>query len=48
MKYILYKVDTINQNIDLEKLPIALGASFGSYVDQDNAECLPGTRVELL
>ncbi|KAJ5166258.1 NACHT and WD40 domain protein [Penicillium canariense] len=38
-----------DHNIDvLEKLPIAHGAQFGSYMDQHEDECLPGTRVDLL
>lgn len=36
------------QSIDLEGLPIAAGAEFGSYMDQYDEECLPGTRTELL
>lgn len=38
-----------DHNIDvLEMLPIAHGAQFGSYMDQHEDECLPGTRVDLL
>ncbi|THC94020.1 hypothetical protein EYZ11_006492 [Aspergillus tanneri] len=40
--------DPINQHMDLEKLPIACGAEFNSYMDQHEDECLPGTRTELL
>jgi hypothetical protein len=29
-------------------MPIALGASFHSYMDEDNTKCLPNTRVKLL
>ncbi|KAI7976980.1 hypothetical protein EIK77_002376 [Talaromyces pinophilus] len=32
----------------LDKLPIAEGAEFGSYADQHEDFCLPGTRTELL
>ncbi|KAJ5159658.1 uncharacterized protein N7482_006662 [Penicillium canariense] len=32
----------------LDKLPVASGAAFNSYVDQHEDECLPGTRIELL
>lgn len=32
----------------LDKLPIADGAEFDSYMDQHEDECLPGTRTELL
>lgn len=32
----------------IEKLPIAIGAEFDSYMDQHEDECLPGTRTELL
>jgi hypothetical protein len=41
-------VDDIDQKIDLQNLPIAEGASFGSYIDQHEVECLSGTRTELL
>lgn len=41
-------VSTVNWKIDLANLPIAEGASFGSYTDQHEEECLPGTRIELL
>lgn len=40
--------DLINYNIDLDKLPIARGAEFDSYLNQHEDECLPGTRSELL
>lgn len=32
----------------LEKLPIAHGAEFDSYINQHEDECLPGTRTDLL
>ncbi|KAJ5225471.1 NACHT and WD40 domain protein [Penicillium chermesinum] len=36
-----------NQDV-LDKLPVAYGAEFESYVDQHEERCLPGTRTELL
>ncbi|PYH73670.1 uncharacterized protein BO88DRAFT_484569 [Aspergillus vadensis CBS 113365] len=38
----------IAQKIELNKLPIAEGAHFDSHMDEDQAECLENTRVELL
>ncbi|GES63346.1 WD domain protein [Aspergillus terreus] len=38
----------IAQSIDLKELPVADGAEFGTYMDQHEEECLPGTRTELL
>ncbi|KAE8310967.1 WD domain protein [Aspergillus transmontanensis] len=32
----------------LKELPVAAGAEFGTYMDQHEEECLPGTRKELL
>lgn len=40
--------DRIDQNSDLDKLPIAFGAEFDSYMDQHEGECLIGTRTKLL
>ncbi|KAJ6107986.1 NACHT and WD40 domain protein [Penicillium sp. IBT 18751x] len=40
--------DRLDRNLDLDKLPIARGAEFNSYIDQHEDECLPGTRTELL
>ncbi|KAJ5834216.1 NACHT and WD40 domain protein [Penicillium robsamsonii] len=37
----------IDQNMDLEKLPVAPGAEFDSYMDQHEDECLEGTRTGL-
>lgn len=37
----------IEQKIDLGRLQTAKGAAFDSY-DNQHAECLPGTRAELL
>ncbi|KAF2650905.1 hypothetical protein K491DRAFT_113823 [Lophiostoma macrostomum CBS 122681] len=38
----------ISQQLDLTKLPIAIGASFDSHADEHNARCLPNTRIDLL
>lgn len=40
--------DHVVRTIDLEKLPVAEGAEFGTYMDQHEEECLPGTRMILL
>jgi hypothetical protein len=42
------KTDRINQYVDLGKLEGAIDAGFESFSDRDEAECLPGTRTELL
>ena len=36
------------QGMDLKELPVARGAEYGTYMDQHEEECLPGTRTELL
>jgi hypothetical protein len=41
------KVESLGQKIGWGKLPIVKGAAFDSYENQ-HAECLPGTRIELL
>ncbi|RDW79208.1 uncharacterized protein DSM5745_06060 [Aspergillus mulundensis] len=41
-------LESVVQSIDLDKLPVAEGAEFGSYKEQHEAECLPGTRTDLL
>lgn len=41
-------VEKATQAAELQKLPVAEGAEFGSYMDQHETECLPGTRTELL
>ena len=41
-------IGVINQNIALKELPVAEGAEFGTYMDQHEEGCLPGTREELL
>ncbi|KAH7348074.1 vegetative incompatibility protein HET-E-1 [Pyrenochaeta sp. MPI-SDFR-AT-0127] len=38
----------IRQRIDLINLPIATSASYSSYAEQHNAQCLPNTRTDLL
>lgn len=40
--------DHVVRNIDLEKLLVAEGAEYGTYMDQHEEECLPGTRMILL
>lgn len=41
-------IQYVAQEIDLPKLPTAKGATFNSYMDQHEDECLPGTRTDLL
>lgn len=48
MDTISQKVDAISQNISVDKLPVALGASFDSSAEAENPTCLSDTRVELL
>jgi type II secretory pathway predicted ATPase ExeA len=40
--------DSFQAHLQLDKLPIAQGAEFDSYVNQHEDECLLGTRTELL
>ncbi|KAF2814318.1 uncharacterized protein BDZ99DRAFT_567968, partial [Mytilinidion resinicola] len=42
------KLDLVDQKLDLSKLPTANGASYNSYTTDENAQCLPNTRTELL
>jgi hypothetical protein len=42
------KIEDIAQTVELKKLPVAEGAEFGTYMDQHEEECLPGTREDLL
>ncbi|KAL3485650.1 putative wd40 protein [Aspergillus germanicus] len=42
------KIKDVAHKIDLKELPIAEGAEFGTYMDQHEEECLPGTREDLL
>ncbi|GLA33115.1 hypothetical protein AnigIFM63326_002394 [Aspergillus niger] len=42
------EVHALSESIDLKDLPVATGAEFGTYMDQHEEECLPGTRKELL
>lgn len=39
---------SIDQKLDLTKLPVAMGASFNSHNEEHNARCLPNTRTKLL
>jgi hypothetical protein len=43
-----YNTDRIIQDIDLGKLDGAIEAGFESFSDRDEAQCLQGTRTELL
>ncbi|KAL5042253.1 nucleoside phosphorylase domain-containing protein [Aspergillus fruticulosus] len=42
------EINALAQNNDLKGLAIAAGAEFGTYMNQHEAECFPGTRKELL
>ncbi|GCB27637.1 vegetative incompatibility protein HET-E-1 [Aspergillus awamori] len=42
------EIHALSESIDLKELPVAAGAEFGTYMDQHEEECLPGTRKELL
>ncbi|KAL2801564.1 hypothetical protein BJX63DRAFT_417100 [Aspergillus granulosus] len=42
------EITSMAQGMDLKELPVARGAEFGTYMDQHEEECLPGTRTELL
>lgn len=42
------EIHALAERIDLKELPVAAGAEFGTYMDQHEEECLPGTRKELL
>ena len=42
------KINSLAESIELKELPIAEGAEFGTYMDQHEETCLPGTRKELL
>ncbi|GFF33840.1 wd40 protein, putative [Aspergillus lentulus] len=42
------EINAMVQSINLKELPVANGAEFGTYMDQHEEECLPGTRKELL
>jgi hypothetical protein len=39
--------NSIHQKLDLDKLPVAVGASFNSHTDEHEPMCLTNTRVEL-
>ena len=38
----------MDQRLALEKLPVAEGATYDSYIDEHNSQCLPGTRTDIL
>ncbi|KAL3248947.1 hypothetical protein ABHI18_011837 [Aspergillus niger] len=42
------EIHALAESIDLKELPVAAGAEFGTYMDQHEEECFPGTRKELL
>ncbi|GKZ97273.1 hypothetical protein AnigIFM59636_012026 [Aspergillus niger] len=42
------EIHALAESIDLKELPVAAEAEFGTYMDQHEEECLPGTRKELL
>jgi hypothetical protein len=42
------KIEDVAQSIDLQELPFAEGAEFGTYMDQHEDECLPGTREGII
>lgn len=44
----LTAVQDLAQDVNISKLPIADGASYDSFTDQHEDECLLGTRTELL
>ncbi|KND87332.1 Vegetative incompatibility protein HET-E-1 [Tolypocladium ophioglossoides CBS 100239] len=39
---------SVDQKTVLDRLPVAAGASFDSYAEEQNPTCLPNTRIELL
>ncbi|BAE66154.1 unnamed protein product [Aspergillus oryzae RIB40] len=41
-------IQEVRDAVDMLNLPFAKGAFFGSFEDQHEDECLPGTRTELL
>lgn len=48
MTEVAQNAERMDQDLGLDKLLIARGAEFDSYVDQHEDECLLGTRTELL
>ena len=46
MQDVSQKINLVGRKIDFAKLPIAEGASFDSYIEE-NSNCLANTRVEL-
>jgi hypothetical protein len=45
---ILTDIDKLHNAVNMLNLPLAKGAFFGSFEDQHEDECLPGTRTDLL
>ncbi|QKX60488.1 uncharacterized protein TRUGW13939_07633 [Talaromyces rugulosus] len=45
---LVHDTDRISQHMDLEKLKAVIEAEFDSFSDRNEAQCLPGTRTELL
>ncbi|KAL4972605.1 hypothetical protein BDW66DRAFT_154582 [Aspergillus desertorum] len=45
---LLLELKKVKESVTMLNLPFAKGALFDSYADQREAECLPGTRTELL
>lgn len=45
---VITSIRQVRQKLDLFNLRTAEGALFGSYMDQHEGECYPGTRTELL
>ncbi|EXJ95094.1 hypothetical protein A1O1_00213 [Capronia coronata CBS 617.96] len=41
-------VERLEHKLNLDKLPVAVGAAFNSYQDELDARCHPDTRVDLL
>ena len=47
MQDVSQKINLVDRKIDFAKLPVAEGASFDSYIEEENSNCLANTRVEL-
>ena len=41
-------IDKVVAELDLSKLPVALGAAFNSHQTKHDARCYPETRINLL
>ncbi|KAL4937755.1 hypothetical protein BDV06DRAFT_215643 [Aspergillus oleicola] len=46
--HVVETTDRIDQNLSFDRIPIAQGAEFDSFIDQHENECLPGTRSDIL